>query len=298
MSAHGNGESGIGNDGMRKQPSTEADLPEPAPFRMSDVDDDADAPPTEASPDGETPTRPKRRKLLIVSGTVLLTLLLLPILVVIFFRWAPVPFSAFMLSEALFGKAENAIAYEWVSWEKIPPHMALAVVAAEDQKFPDHFHFGFDFESIADAIEDHQDGKRLRGASTITQQTAKNLFLWSGRSLIRKGLEAWFTLLLETLWPKRRILEVYLNIAEFGEGIFGVHAAADAFWGKPPDRLRPAEAALLAAVLPNPKRFHADRPSPYVRRRAAWIRRQMRQLGGVGYLDEINPATPGAEPPG
>jgi monofunctional biosynthetic peptidoglycan transglycosylase len=148
-------------------------------------------------------------------------------------------------------------------------------------------HWGFDFASIADAVEEHGEKGRLRGASTITQQVARNLFLWQGRSFLRKGLEAYCTVLLELLWPKRRILEVYLNIAEFGEGNFGVGAASQAFFGKHPIELRPSEAALLAAVLPNPNRLRVRNPSAYVRGRAAWVESQMAQLGGLAYLKDL-----------
>jgi monofunctional biosynthetic peptidoglycan transglycosylase len=163
--------------------------------------------------------------------------------------------------------------------------MGLAVVAAEDQKFPHHW--GFDLTSILDAVGEQSATGRLRGASTITQQVARNLFLWQGRSVLRKGLEAYFTVLLEVCWPKRRILEVYLNIAEFGEGNFGVGAASRAFLGKPPNELQASEAALLAAVLPNPWRFRAANPSAYVRQRAGWIEVQMAKLGGSAYLARL-----------
>ena len=169
--------------------------------------------------------------------------------------------------------------------ESISPNAALAVIAAEDQRFPNHH--GFDFAAIQDALDDQDEGKPLRGASTISQQVAKNLFLWSGRSLIRKGLEVWFTLLLELLWPKERILEVYLNIAEFGDSTFGVEAASQRFFNKSASRLIAIEAARLAAVLPNPLRYRADKPSAYVLKRQRWIERQMRQLGGVTYLDKL-----------
>jgi monofunctional biosynthetic peptidoglycan transglycosylase len=155
-------------------------------------------------------------------------------------------------------------------------------VAAEDQKFPHHH--GFDVQAIQDAMDEADEGERLRGASTITQQTAKNLFLWGGRSFVRKGLEAYFTVLLELEWPKRRILEVYLNIAEFGDGVYGAEAAANQFFHKPASQLSAHEAALLASVLPNPKKLHAERPSPYVQRHSEWIERQVRQLGGTAYL--------------
>jgi len=188
--------------------------------------------------------------------------------------------------EKLFsGKKQNPIRYQWVNWEGISPNMRLAVVAAEDQSFPDHR--GFDFESIREALVKQRKGGRLRGASTITQQVAKNLFLWKGRSYVRKGFEAYFTVLLELLWPKSRILEVYLNIAEFGDGIYGVHAAANTYLRKSPSALTRRDAALLAAVLPNPKRFRVGNPSSYVRGRQYWIQRQMELLGGVGYLKDL-----------
>ncbi len=154
--------------------------------------------------------------------------------------------------------------------------MPLAVVAAEDQRFP--LHRGFDLVEIKNALAERDGTGRLRGASTISQQVAKNLFLWSGRSWVRKGLEVYITALIELTWPKRRILEVYLNIAQFGDRIFGVGAASERFFLKPPSALTPREAALLAAVLPNPVRMRVDRPSAYVRKRAAWINQQASQL--------------------
>jgi len=205
---------------------------------------------------------------------------------VVLLRWIPPVTSAVMISKSISSlwsdKKGYKTRYKWTPWEKISPHAGIAVVAAEDQMLPEHF--GFDLESISDALEEHSRGKRLRGASTISQQVAKNLFLWSGRSFIRKGLEAYFTLLIEASWPKQRILEVYLNIAEFGRGIFGVGAASEAFFKKPPSKLTPSEAALLAAVLPNPIRLRADRPTKYVYGRRDWILYQMAQLGGAAYL--------------
>jgi monofunctional glycosyltransferase len=170
----------------------------------------------------------------------------------------------------------------WVPWSRISPRAALAVIASEDQNFATHH--GFDFESIQKAIDAREHGQRLRGASTISQQVAKNLFLWTGRSFVRKGLEAYFTALIELTWSKRRILEVYLNIVELGDGVFGVEAASERYFHKPASRLTSEEAALLAAVLPNPIRFHANRPSAYVEERRDWIVQQMEQLGGVGYI--------------
>lgn len=169
--------------------------------------------------------------------------------------------------------------YQWRDWDRISVSLPLAVVAAEDQKFPHHR--GFDLRAIEQALAETH---RRRGASTISQQVAKNLFLWSGRSWVRKGLEAWYTVLIETLWSKQRILEVYVNIAEFGDGIYGAEAAAQAYFGKPASALSMREAARLAAVLPSPRRYSAANPGPYVLRQQAWIERQAGQLGGEAYL--------------
>jgi monofunctional biosynthetic peptidoglycan transglycosylase len=215
-------------------------------------------------------------------------------LLVLVLRFVPPPTSAVMLerlaSQRWHGHAQFHIRQHWVPWRAISPWAPLAVVAGEDQKFP--FHHGFDLESIQQAIDDADDGARLRGASTISQQTAKNLFLWNGRSFVRKGLEAYFTVLLELTWPKQRILEVYLNIAEFGDGIYGVDAASRAFFHVAPAHLNAAQAARLAAVLPSPRRLHADAPSAYVLRRSNWIMKQMTQLGGPTFLRTLQSASP------
>ncbi|MEO8313878.1 MAG: monofunctional biosynthetic peptidoglycan transglycosylase [Pseudomonadota bacterium] len=178
-----------------------------------------------------------------------------------------------------------AVQRQWRDFNQISPQLALAVIAAEDQQFPDHN--GFDFKQIQKAMDEAERGGRSRGASTITQQVAKNLFLWSGRSYLRKGLEAWFTLLMEVLWPKQRILEVYLNVAEFGRGIYGAEAAAQAYFHKPARNLSRAEAARLAAVLPSPRRYRADNPGPYVQQRQLQIEAQMAALGGASYLARL-----------
>jgi len=217
---------------------------------------------------------------------VLLAWLLLTATPVLLLRWLRPLTSALMLEAAAQAWAAQDHGYrtdfEWVSLEQISPHAAIAVIASEDQLFP--FHAGFDFDSIREAVRESERGGRLRGASTISQQVAKNLFLWSRHSLVRKGLEAYFTVLIEALWPKERILEMYLNVAQFGNGVYGVQAAAERFWHKPARRLTSADAALLAAVLPNPLRLHADRPSRYVLSRRDWILDQMRMLGGPEYL--------------
>ncbi|MCB1560528.1 MAG: monofunctional biosynthetic peptidoglycan transglycosylase [Xanthomonadales bacterium] len=208
------------------------------------------------------------------------------VLPVLLWRFVDPPTTAFMLARQWearsAGDADFRLRHDWQPLSRISPQLGLAVVASEDQKFPDHH--GFDVDAIEAAIAARQQGGRLRGASTISQQLAKNLFLWSGRSFVRKGLEAWFTLLIETAWPKRRILEVYLNVVEFGDGVYGAEAAAQHFFAKPASALTAEESALLAATLPNPRAYRADRPGPYLRERQAWILRQMRQLGGPAYL--------------
>jgi len=206
---------------------------------------------------------------------------------IILFSFLPVPFSAVMVERqfsAWFSGNFGYVAHsDWVSMDEISPWMGLAVIAAEDQKFP--YHWGFDIAAIEKAVaHNERNENRVRGASTLSQQTAKNLFLWDGRSYVRKGLEAGLTLGMEVVWTKRRILTVYLNIAEFGDGIFGVEEASQRYFHKPASRLTASEAALLAAVLPNPIRFKANAPSGYVRQRQQWILRQMRQLGGESFM--------------
>lgn len=214
---------------------------------------------------------------------------LLSAVVVLSLRWINPPTSAFMLEARLQamtgGERTYRMDYEWVSLEHISPHAAIAVVASEDQQFP--FHSGFDLNSIRESVRASEKGRKLRGASTISQQVAKNLFLWNGRSFVRKAMEAWLTVLIEAMWPKERILEVYLNVAELGNGIYGVEAASRRFYHKPSARLSSSEAAVLAAVLPNPIRMHADRPSAYVLSRRDQILGQMRALGGASYLQAL-----------
>lgn len=205
-------------------------------------------------------------------------------------RFVDPPFSAFMAGRQLEawagGDGGFRVAYDWRDFDAISPHVAVAVIAAEDQRFADHH--GFDLVAIEQARQAHARGGRLRGASTISQQVAKNLFLWNGRSWVRKGIEAWYTLLLEALWPKQRILEVYVNVAEFGDGVYGAQAAARTWFGRDAADLAPWQAARLAAVLPSPRRYSVPRPGPYVTRRTEAIQRQMRQIGGTGYLRQFD----------
>ena len=214
---------------------------------------------------------------------ILVALVILTALPVIALRWIDPPTSAFMLQYKLRSlwndQTPGTLNHRWEDWRRISPHAPLAVVAAEDQKFP--YHWGFDRQSIAEAWEQRQSGVRYRGASTITQQVAKNLFLWNGKSFVRKGIEAYFAVLIELSWSKRRILEVYLNVAEFGKGVYGVGAASRRYFHKIPRRLRRYECALLAAVLPNPKRMRLDRPSVYMHQRAESILEEMNRLDRI-----------------
>jgi monofunctional biosynthetic peptidoglycan transglycosylase len=212
------------------------------------------------------------------------------VLLVLLLRWVDPPFSAFMAESRIVAWAQRDSRYtwshHWVDLNRISPNMALAVIASEDQKFPAHW--GFDVAAIEKAYQLNQHSHKVRGASTISQQVAKNLFLWSGRSYFRKGLEAYFTVLIEAFWPKRRILEVYLNIAEFGLGTYGAEAAAQRFYHESAVRLTRSEAALLAAVLPNPEHYSAAAPSAYLQRRREQILAQMQALGGPEMLQEID----------
>ncbi len=233
-----------------------------------------------------------RRRVRRLLSIVLVSVLLLVVAsagAVLAWRWMDPGTTSFILqrkvSELIAGGAARDVRQQWVDWQAISPHMGIAVIASEDQRFAEHW--GFDLDSIQNAIEERRNGGPTRGASTISQQVAKNLFLWPGRSWVRKGLEAYVTVLVELFWPKQRILEVYLNVAQFGAKTFGVGAASRRFFGKRASALSAREAALLAAVLPNPVRMRADDPSPYVRQRARWIQGQMRRLGGQGSLRGI-----------
>lgn len=210
------------------------------------------------------------------------------ILIVFSMRWINPVTSSIMIQRqiaAFFHGEFESINYHWVDYEDVSKFMPIAIVAAEDQNFPNHF--GFDFKQIKKALKENKRGKRVRGASTITQQVAKNLFLWEGKSFVRKGIEAYFTLLIELLWDKQRILEVHMNIAEMGDKIFGVGTASVAYFKKPASQLTITQAALLAAILPNPRKYSVVKPSGYVRGRQTWIIRQINSLGGVDYLKDF-----------
>ena len=219
-----------------------------------------------------------------------LLLLALSVLQVLVLRFVDPPFTTFMAARQVeawgAGDWDFRVAYDWRDLDAIAPSLPVSLVAAEDQNFANHD--GFDFKAIEKARANNARGRKVRGASTISQQLAKNLFLWSGRSWMRKGIEAWYTVLIETLWPKSRIIEVYANVAEFGDGVYGAQSAARSFWRTDAARLSPAQSARLAAVLPNPKQYNAARPGLYVQRRAQWIERNVRRIGGTGYLDTLD----------
>jgi len=225
------------------------------------------------------------RRLLGFFCKLILLALLVSSLPVLLFRWVNPPLSALMIERKMENQALR-LQQHWLAWHELPDNLKIAVIAAEDQRFAEHG--GFDFAQIEKALAHKQSGGSLRGASTLSQQVAKNLFLWSSRSWLRKGLEAWFCLLIELIWSKQRILEVYLNIAEWGSGVFGAEAAARRHFAIDAASLNERQAHLLAAVLPNPRRFSAAHPSPYIQRRALWIGQQSRQLGGSAYLKRLD----------
>lgn len=206
------------------------------------------------------------------------------IFLVILFKWVPVPFTPLMLTRVVQSKMEGKDAifsHDWESLENISPNLQKAVIASEDGNFLKHN--GFDFEAMKKAYENNNKGRRLKGGSTISQQTAKNVFLWHGRSYIRKGLEAYFTVLIELFWGKERIMEVYLNSIEMGNGVYGAQAAAQHWYQKNATSLTTREAAGIAAILPNPRKFKASNSSSYINKRKNKIMRVMRQTGTIEY---------------
>lgn len=217
------------------------------------------------------------KKLIRFIFKLLLWFIGLTVLWVLVYKFVSVPFTPLMAIRSIEGDEEFKLSHQWVPIDEIAPELTLAVICAEDQRFVHHN--GFDREAIEKALESNKSGGRLRGGSTISQQTAKNVFLWPKRSWVRKGFETYFTFLIETLWSKERILEVYLNSIEMGEGIFGAQAAADYWFDKAPADLSPQNAAAIAAILPNPRNYSANPPTPYISRRIAWILRQMRNYG-------------------
>ena len=219
------------------------------------------------------------KKILRIIAILMLTAILLPICMVALYRYIPVPVTPLMLTRKM--EESTPINYTWTPIEKISPNLVQAVVASEDNLFMQHN--GFDFKQIEIARREAEAGKRLRGASTITQQTAKNLFLWQGRSWLRKGLEAYYTVLMEQLWSKKRIMEAYLNCIEMGDGIYGAAAVARINFKTTPDKLTKEQCALIAATLPNPRKFNSAKPSKYMKQRQNAILKNMKNIGKIKF---------------
>lgn len=201
------------------------------------------------------------------------------IVLVILFRWIPIPYTPLMAIRAIENKSagkEMVLSHDWVPIEEISPNIQKAVIASEDGTFLTHY--GFDFSAIQKAVKNNSKGKRLKGGSTISQQTAKNIFLWQGRSYLRKGLEAYFTVLIEIFWSKERIMEVYLNSIEMGDGVYGIEAASQHWYRKSANDLTKFEAAGIAAILPNPRKYKATNSSSYIERRKSRIVKHMRYV--------------------
>jgi monofunctional biosynthetic peptidoglycan transglycosylase len=232
--------------------------------------------------------RPWYKRLLRATFIFVFGLFLLSVAIVVLYRFVPVPLTILQLTRCV-EQFENdkpiRLKKDWVSLDKISNKLQLAVVCSEDQKFLNHN--GFDVEAIEKAIQHNRKGKRVRGASTISQQTAKNVFLWQGRTWVRKGLEVYFTSLIELIWSKERIMEVYLNVIEMGDGIYGAEMASQIYFKKSASELSTAEAALLASILPSPRKYSATNPSIFVRGRQTWTMTQMINWGSK--LDYENP---------
>jgi monofunctional biosynthetic peptidoglycan transglycosylase len=233
----------------------------------------------EGTPD--TPTSRRKGRPILLG---LLVLALLPLGGVLIHALVPVPMTLLMAQRSLDGEG---LSYRWRSLDQISPRLVSSVIAAEDARFCSHR--GFDFEAIEDALRANEQGRRMRGGSTISQQTAKNVFLWPGRDWVRKGLEAGYTVLIETIWGKRRIVEVYLNVAEMAPGVYGAEAAAQHWFGKSASDLSAREAARLAAILPSPRRYDAASPGPYVRRRASRVQAAANTVRNEGLDDCVLP---------
>ncbi len=237
------------------------------------------------------------RKILGIIWRLLLGFVILSVVSTIIFRWVPVPITPLMVIRSIEQKMDGKkmkMEHDWVPLEEISPKLQLAVVCSEDQNYLKHF--GFDWGAIEKAMKENEEGKRMRGASTITQQTAKNVFLWPGRSYIRKAFEVWFTVLIEIFWSKERIMEVYLNSIEMGDGVYGAEAAAQHWYKKKAVKLTKDDAAGIAAVLPNPRKYKANPPTNYITKRKVWIKQQMNYWGNKldynKYKDDDEPEKP------
>lgn len=214
------------------------------------------------------------------------TLLIGQFIYIIILKWVDPPFTLTQLGSLFSG---NGLKRDYIDGEKMSPYCGLAVIAAEDQLFPDHN--GFDWKSIQKAMEKNQKSQRIAGGSTISQQVAKNVFLWQGRTWLRKGLETYFTFMIEWIWGKERILEMYLNVAEMGKGIFGIEAAAQNYFNRPADKLTKSQAAMIAASLPNPVRYTVKPVSKYVKARYPWVLQQMNNLETAPDIQGVLPGS-------
>lgn len=223
-------------------------------------------------------------KVVSTAKKILIGLMLISVLLILLMRWIDPIGSMIMLERKLTNWSLHQ-QRTWKDWDDISDNIKIAVIASEDQRFSTHF--GFDLKAINIALNHNKNSKKVRGASTISQQVAKNIFLWSSRSWLRKGIESWFTLWIEVLWSKQRILEIYLNSAEWGEGIFGIEAASRHYFNVSAKQLTVQQASLLAAILPNPRKWSPTSPSSYVQKKAAWIRTQINNLGGKSYLQQL-----------
>lgn len=240
------------------------------------------------------------KKIFRILLRIVIFFLILTVGSVVLYRWVPVPLTPLMLIRCMEQKAEGkemVLKHKWVSLDKISPKLQLAVVCSEDQNYLKHY--GFDFAAIEKAMKSNEEGGKLRGASTISQQTAKNVFLWPGRSYIRKAFEVYFTLLIELFWSKERIMEVYLNSIEMGNGIYGAEAAAQYWFKKPAMKLSKDESAAITSILPNPRKYVANPPGPYIMKRKEWVKKQMsfwgNQLDYNKYNDEDEKEANGAK---
>ncbi|MGK7370719.1 MAG: monofunctional biosynthetic peptidoglycan transglycosylase [Candidatus Halalkalibacterium sp. M3_1C_030] len=235
--------------------------------------------------------KPKSTKVKVakIIAAAIISFIYISFLSVLLLKWFNPPTSSFILQRHIEAYWNNnsdlEIKYEWVNWKQISPYVKVAAITSEDQRFADHW--GLDMDAIEKAIDEHQKGESLRGASTITQQTAKNLFLWPGQSFIRKGVEAYFALLMEALLSKKRILEIYLNIAEFGNGVYGVKVASESYFNTQAANLDMIESALMVTALPSPRRYNLADPSPYMINRRNWILQYMFYLGNTEYLKKL-----------
>ena len=224
------------------------------------------------------------KKIFRIIGKIALWFFVISLLSVFIFKWLPVPITPLMVTRAIENKLDGndmICSHDWVPLEEISTNLQKAVIASEDANFLTHN--GFDFKAIQKAMESNEKGKKLKGGSTISQQTAKNVFLWQGRSYLRKGLEAYFTVLIELIWGKERIMEVYLNSIEMGNGVYGAQAASQYWYRKNADNLSKKEAAGIAAILPNPRKFKATNSSSYINRKKGRIIKLMNYVGKLDY---------------